>query len=163
MSKGLWKTLALISLTVSTVVALVLIYGFFAFRDNLHAIVSGGPVCWDAKSRAFDSIAAAQMIGRLDLVTMLLTFGAVGLAVFSFIGWWMIRREARDEAREVAAEEVRKVAQHYFEEQDRSKPRGGDEKGGQVSYIDQTPTFSVKDVNVTGAVEDSGGDDAEPK
>lgn len=114
MTKGIWKTLALLSLSVSALLSFGVIWALLAFQSNLRAIRSGAPICWDAKSRAFDSIAAAQMIGRLDLVSFILTTGGVGLAIFALLGWFLIRREAREEAREAATEEARKVAQRFY-------------------------------------------------
>lgn len=52
--------------------------------------------------RDYDSIAAAQAIGRLDFVSFLLTTGGALLGVFGLLGFWVIRREAREEARDAA-------------------------------------------------------------
>lgn len=67
-----------------------------------------------AKGKGVVLIAAAQMIGRLDSVSFLLTVGGIFMAIFAIIGWSFVKSEAREIAREVALEEARKIAQNYY-------------------------------------------------
>jgi len=110
--REIWRALALMSLACSLVVAAGVSYIAFAFKQNLTTIMEGAPVCL-GNFRSYDSIAAAQSIGRLDAISFLLTVGGLLMGVFALLGFWIIRREARDEAREAAGEEVRHIAQMY--------------------------------------------------
>lgn len=107
-----WRLLALLGISSCFALAAAVVWVALAYGSNLHKIEEGAQVCL-AGSRAYDSVAAAQMIGRLDLVSFLLTVGGLLLAVFALMGFWMIRREALDEAGRVARDEARKVAQQY--------------------------------------------------
>lgn len=109
-SKGVWKLIAILALAASSIQAMVGIYVVFAFKSNMDVITASAPICY-ADMDKFDSIAAAQAIGRLDLVSFLLTTGGILLGAFSLIGFWVIRREAMEEARDAALEEVKRVAQ----------------------------------------------------
>lgn len=164
-SVEIWRTIAIIALAASTLLGAVVVYSAFAFKSNLSVILEGAPICLkDAKS--FDSIAAAQAIGRLDLVSFLLTTGGIMLGLFSLMGFWIIRREARDEAREAAAEEVRKIAQLYFKNQNGNGTNGGD-KPQSVPHNATAPaartTFDPANVSIAGAVEETGAKDDRPK
>jgi uncharacterized membrane protein len=72
------------------------VYVVLAFKSNMDVITASAPICYAAMNK-FDSIAAAQAIGRLDLVSFLLTTGGILLGAFSLIGFWVIRREAMEE------------------------------------------------------------------
>lgn len=157
----MWKTLALMSMSISALMALGVGYAVLAYGSNLRKIAAGAPLCWGPNSREFDGVAAAQMLGRLDLVSFLLTTGAIGLAIFSLMGWWLIRREAKDEAREVAANEARRIAQEYYSGQNKSETEH--DKTAKESYISDTPKFDVKDVSVAGAEEEKETGNDQPK
>ena len=107
-SKGVWKLVAILALSAALIQAAVGIYVVLAFKSNMDVLTAGAPICL-ADMENFDSIAAAQAIGRLDLVSFLLTTGGILLGVFSLIGFWTIRREAMEEARDAALEEVKRV------------------------------------------------------
>lgn len=77
----IWRTIAILALASSVLLSAVIIYAVLAFKSNLGVILEGAPVCL-RNARTFDSIAAAQAIGRLDLVSFLLTTGGVLLGVF---------------------------------------------------------------------------------
>jgi len=122
-SREVWKIIAILALASSVIMAAVGIYVVLAFKANIDVVAHGAPICL-AGMRDYDSIAAAQAIGRLDLVSFLLTTGGILLGLFSLIGFWIIRREAMEEARDAALEEVRRVMQMV----------GLDENGGRT-YI----------------------------
>lgn len=107
-SKGVWKFIAISALSVASVQAFAAIYVVLAFKSNISVISENAPMCFGGMAD-FDSIAAAQAIGRLDLVSFLLTTGGILLGAFSLIGFWVIRREAMEEARDAALEEVKKI------------------------------------------------------
>ena len=150
MSKAWWQLLAGVALAINAALVLVITYFGLAYGSNLRKLESVGDVCFPKTN--FDSIRAAQMIGRLDLITFLLTAGGILFALFAFMGFWMIRREALDKAHEVAAEEARRIAQDIYREEKRT-PEG--DKRGTESYIDKTVPLDVKDVSTEGAVEES--------
>lgn len=133
MSKGWWTTVAAISLALNTVLVCGLIYLIWAYGSNLEAIQESQNVCLVGR-RGFDSIAAAQMIGRLDQVTFVLTMGGLLLALFAFIGFWMIRREVIDQAAAIAADEARAVAQELYAQEDKAREQK-DDKPDKLSYM----------------------------
>lgn len=153
----IWRLIAILALAISTLLGCVIIYVIFAFKSNWDVMVRGAPICLQ-DSRAYDSIAAAQAIGRLDLVSFLLTTGGVLLGLFSLLGFWIVRREARDEAREAAAEEARRISQLYF-----GKNENGNKEGDiahQGPHIGIGPngaspaTYDPNAVSTAGAVEE---------
>lgn len=149
--------IAILALAAAMVLGAVVVYAVLAFKSNLGAVIEGAPICLK-DATTFDSIAAAQAIGRLDLVSFLLTTGGILLGLFSLMGFWIIRREARDEAREAAAEEVRKIAQLYFPDQNGSGTSGGD-KLPREPHNEQAPlarSFDPAAVSTAGAVEEEG-------
>jgi hypothetical protein len=111
-----WRLIAILALSSAMILGAVMVYCVWAFKSNLSAIIDGAPVCLKGAA-TFDSIAAAQAIGRLDLVSFLLTIAGLLLGVFTLFGFWIIRREAREEARETAREtafsEVKRISQLY--------------------------------------------------
>ena len=107
-SKDVWKLIAILALAAAIIQACVGVYAVLAFKSNMDIITASAPVCYGSMKN-FDSIAAAQAIGRLDLVSFLLTTGGILLGAFSLIGFWVIRREAMEEARDAALEEVKRV------------------------------------------------------
>jgi hypothetical protein len=176
MTMKAWRLLALLALAACFSLTAAVVWVALAYGSNLKKISDGAQICL-AGSRAYDSVAAAQMIGRLDLVSFLLTVGGLLLAVFALMGFWMIRREALDEASRVAADEARKVAQIYY----------GLDQNESGTYVDvnrasaesqnsaissprsqtlrrdtQEPNFDPSTVSVAGATEErSGAGDAE--
>lgn len=64
------------------------------------------PVC----EKASDIIGYADQLGRLDLISILLAYFGVLLAVVAFAGFWMFKREAITIAEREAKNEVRDVA-----------------------------------------------------
>lgn len=144
--------------------AAVGIYVVLAFKSNIDVISGGAPICV-AGMRDFDSIAAAQAIGRLDLVSFLLTTGGILLGIFSLIGFWIIRREAMEEARDAATEQVRRIAQLYGldENEKRTYIEDGARKRGRAKGLravksakSQRPNIS--DVSIEGAVREKPGE-----
>lgn len=161
MSLKSWRFIALIALTVSVTLSVSVIWIALAFGSNLRKISEGASVCL-AGQRSYDSIAAAQMIGRLDLVSFLLTVGGLLLAVFAFMGFWMIRREALDEAARVAADEARRIAQNYYAAAPAAKTNGDNFNpsphiGG---ASEAQSSFDPSKVSIAGAVEETGATDA---
>lgn len=152
------------TLTVSITVSASVIWIALAYGSNLRKITEGASVCL-AGQRSYDSVAAAQMIGRLDLVSFLLTIGGILLAVFAFMGFWMIRREALDEAARVAADEVRRIAQDYFAATPSAKTSGDNLQPSR--HTEGTPqtqsSFDPSKVSIAGAVEETGATDAKSK
>jgi hypothetical protein len=57
-----------------------------------------------------------------------MTMGGIFLAFFALGGFWMIRREAIDEACKVAAEAARETAQKYYAGENKNGTNGGDNK-----------------------------------
>ena len=152
MSKRWWQTLASFALAINAAVLLAILYFGLSYGSNLRKLQNVGDTCFAVLSE-YDSIRAAQLIGRLDLVSFLLTAGGILIALFAFMGFWMIRREALDEAANVAANEAQKVAQRYFK---KGAPSPEGDKTGEESYMSKTASLSVEDVSTQGAVEESG-------
>lgn len=146
------------------------VVGFaLVFWSNLQAIRSTQFVCLAGRSQ-LDSIAAATMIGRLDVVSFALTMLGIFLAVFAVAGFWMIRRDVLDQVERIAANEARSYVQALYaipEKMDGNK--GG--KSGILDYIKESVTqiwpknrgrkFDPSSVSVAGAFEDKGGSDEE--
>lgn len=174
MSLKAWRLLALLALAACVSLTAAVVWVGLAYGSNLRKITEGAQVCL-AGSRAYDSVAAAQMIGRLDLVSFLLTIGGLMLAVFALMGFWMIRREALDKAGRVAREEARRVAQQYaaadssLDENTRrtyirraSRASVDESKRASVkSQTRQSPSFDPASVSLTGAVKERSDDDDE--
>lgn len=144
--------------------ALVGIYVVLAFKSNIDVISGGAPMCV-AGMRDFDSIAAAQAIGRLDLVSFLLTTGGILLGIFSLIGFWIIRREAMEEARDAATEQVRRIALLYGLDENGEGTYIGDgaRKQGRANRTRAVKSAkpkrpNISDVSVEGAVREKTGD-----
>lgn len=160
----IWRTIAILALAASMLLCAVIIYAVFAFKSNLGVVLKGAPICLK-DAQTFDSIAAAQAIGRLDLVSFLLTTGGIMLGLFSLMGFWIIRREARDEAREAAAEEVRTIAQFYFQKKNGEGTNGGDnpQSDSHIKVALSVPaSFDPASVSTAGAVEEKGASDGKP-
>lgn len=162
MTSNVWRLIALLALAACFSLTAAVLWIGLAYGSNLRKIEEGAQVCL-AGSRAYDSVAAAQMIGRLDLVSFLLTVGGILLAVFALMGFWMIRREALDEAGRVAREEARIVAQKYasLDENERGTYKGN-RQGVAAPFdsatvkpeIGQTPIFDPATVSTAGAVKE---------
>lgn len=179
MTLKLWRLLALMAIAACAATSAAVVWVALAYGSNLRKIEQGAQVCLSGE-RPFDSIAAAQMIGRLDLVSFLLTVGGILLAVFALMGFWMIRREALDEAGRVASDEARRILQVY------SQGLDGNENGTHIDVQKagtspmpsatkrerarrkkrdaQTPSFDPTGVSTAGAEEEKpGASDARPK
>lgn len=163
-SRDVWKFIAMAALASSVIMAAVGIYVVLAFKANIDVFSEGAPICLKGM-RDYDSIAAAQAIGRLDLVSFLLTTGGVLLGIFSLIGFWIIRREAMEEAREAALSEVRRFLSRveengkgtYIEDGRATPDRGKDALARNIAALN-IPRFA--DVPTAGAVRENPGDDA---
>lgn len=163
-SKDVWKVVAIIALAAAVIQACVGIYVVLAFKSNIDVISSGTPICL-AGMRDYDSIAAAQAIGRLDLVSFLLTTGGVLLGVFSLIGFWIIRREAMEEAREAALSEAQKFLSRfdvegngkgtYIEDGRAPSQNAINAKRGKIAALN-IPKF--EEVSTVGAVREEPGE-----
>lgn len=149
-----WKLLAILATSACAALTAAVIWVALAYGSNLREITEGAQVCL-VGARSYDSVAAAQMIGRLDLVSFLLTVGGLLLAVFALMGFWMIRREALDEASRVAADEARKVAQKFYSGQNENRTTGRDKPDNSSYSSDGTP-FPITGVSTAGAVEETG-------
>lgn len=155
----------MLALASSVIMAAVGIYVVLAFKSNIDVISSGAPICL-AGMREYDSIAAAQAIGRLDLVSFLLTTGGILLGIFSLIGFWIIRREAMEEARTAALTETRNFLSRFDIDKNGTgtyKGDGGDDRAraketraSKAANLD-IPRFT--DVSTAGAVRENPGDD----
>lgn len=171
MSFKFWRLLAMLALSACFALTAAVVWVALAYGSNLRKIREGAEVCL-AGSRAYDSVAAAQMIGRLDLVSFLLTTGGLLLAVFALMGFWMIRREALDEASRVAGDEARRVAQLYYGLDENGTGtylnvnRAGtnqlpydilDKRAKQQARDAQAPSFDPSTVSVAGATEEGKG------
>jgi hypothetical protein len=156
-----WRLIALLAVSGCFALTAAVVWVALAYGSNLREIKAGAQVCL-AGSRSYDSVAAAQMIGRLDLVSFLLTAGGLMLAVFALMGFWMIRREALDEAGRVARDEARKIAQEYALDENQegtylSSRRAGPRmrKPARVKTENrQTPNFDPATVSTAGAVKE---------
>jgi len=171
MSKGWWTAFASVSLGINGLFLGGFIYLLWAYGRNLKAIESSQVMCL-AGREDFDSIASAQMIGRLDQVTFLLSMGGLLFALFAFMGFWMIRREVLDTAERVASEAARDVAQSYYAKQAPSTEQK-DDKQDKLSYIlgrvwpfrkpARDQQFDPSNVSTEGAEEEFGDSDEKPE
>ena len=156
---GFWVLLAFNVVFIAAAVLWVV-----AFQHNLGVVSDGAPICL-TDHRKYDSVAAAQMIGRLDLVTFLLTSGGLLFAVFAFIGFWAVRRDVMDQAATVAAQKAADIAQTYYARENEKRTNGGDNDDGS-SYVQGTPgsdgRFPVESVSTAGAVEEKGAKNDKP-
>lgn len=146
------------SLAINLLVSLGLAFGLWAYSDNLRLIADGQPVCL-AGYRSYDSIAAAQAIGRLDLVSFMISVGGLFLAFFAFIGFWMIRREALDEAQRCATDTAAKVAREYFGAENKNGTKRDDKSTVGSHIVDQSGSAVPLDpsqVSTAGAKEETG-------
>lgn len=108
-----WRYVAVTMCVLQAITAGFLVYFGWAYADNLSALKEAGDFCWPAGSAEDDSIRAAQMFGRLDVLTLVFALVAVTLGVFALVGFGVFRREVIGQARDVVAElvpdEVRRV------------------------------------------------------
>ncbi|ROT94774.1 hypothetical protein EB810_06305 [Altererythrobacter sp. FM1] len=170
MTKGWWTAFASVSLAINGLFIGGFVYLLWAYGRNLKAIENSQFMCL-ADRKGFDSIAAAEMIGRLDQVTFLLSMGGLLFALFAFMGFWMIRREVLDTAERVAGEAAREAAQVYYAKQ--PQPEQKDDKQDKLSYIlgkvwpfNKPPRgrqFDPAQVSTEGAEEQLGDSDEKPK
>lgn len=143
------------SLSLLFVTWLTLIWVAYVFGDNLAAIDAAGTVLFSGNSADFDSIQAAQMMGRLDMVALLLAMLGIIFALAGLFGFWIFRREAIHEARTVAEDVARKTANEFY------GSGRSDKNGGQPGAEPKpAPVISQDAVSTVGAVpETEGGDD----
>lgn len=164
-SRAVWKMIAIVALSAAVLQTIVGIYVVFAFKSNIDVLAESAPVCY-AGMADFDSIAAAQAIGRLDLVSFLLTTGGVLLGIFSLIGFWIIRREAMEEARDAAIEEARKFLVRFTPLEENGEGTYNRTGGEQVSRAKEQKARKafglniprLEDVPTAGAERDEPGD-----
>jgi hypothetical protein len=171
MKKGWWTALAAGSLAINALFLGGFFYLLWAYGRNLEAIGESQFVCLRGRE-GFDSIASAEMIGRLDHVTFLLSMGGLLFALFAFMGFWMIRREVLDTAERVASEAAREVAQSYCAKQSPPPEQKGD-KPDNLSYIlgkvwpfrkpPRDRQFDPAGVSTEGAEEQLGDSDEKPE
>lgn len=127
MSREWLKIILIASVAGNLLLGAGVLWVIIAYGSNLDAISSAGAICYPS-GKSFDSIAAAQMIGRLDQVSFLMTIGGIFMAFFAFVGFWMIKREAIDEACKVAADAARETAQKYYGIENKNGTNGDDIK-----------------------------------
>lgn len=166
MSKGWWQLTAGAMVAVNVGILSALTYFLVAFKSNLDAVAESQYTCLAGRD-AFDSIAAAEMVGRLDVASFILTMIGLFLAIFAFVGFWMIRREVVDQAAQIAANEARKVAQTIYANQPPPEQKG--DKPDILSYIknkfwrfskpERSVQFDPSSVSTQGAVEETGDSD----
>lgn len=171
MTKGWWAAFAAASLAINALFVGGFIYLLWAYGRNLEAIDQSQFVCLMGRE-GFDSIASAEMIGRLDHVTFLLSMGGLLFALFAFMGFWMIRREVLDQAEAVAADEARRVSQELYAKQ-AVGPEQKDDKPDKLSYIlgkvwpfkkpPRGRQFDPSKVSTEGAEEQLGDSDEKPE
>jgi hypothetical protein len=157
MSREWFKIIAIASVAGNLLLGLGVLWAINAYGSNLDVISSAGAICYPS-GKSFDSIAAAQMIGRLDQVSFLMTMGGIFLAFFALGGFWMIRREAIDEACKVAAEAARETAQKYYAGENKNGTNGGDNKDKKpYTSSAQLKTRDPNTVSTAGASEAKEG------
>ena len=127
-----WRLLAIFAVSACLALTGAVTWVGLAFWQNLQHVREAGTVCLHGDGH--DSVQAAMELGRLDFVSFLLTAGGILLGVFALMGFWMIRREALDEAAKVAADEARRVAQEFYAKQTPQPEQKGD-KPDKLSYI----------------------------
>ena len=156
-----WRLIAIFAVSACLLLATTVTYGLWAYGNNLDAFLDAAPICY-ADHRKYDSIAAANAIGRLDFISFLLTAGGILFAIFAFVGFWVVRREVVDEASRVASNEARKVAQRYYNnDENRGGTNGGDKskEGRYKKGSSSTARRDTSEVPTAGAVEETGAED----
>ncbi|RWA67484.1 hypothetical protein [Mesorhizobium sp.] len=93
------------ALHVASIVAIVLLFTQYHFVDpELYAAAKANP--------GSDALSLASQLGRLDVVSLILTLAGLFLAFLGIFGFVAVRREAiaesKDAAEEVIPEEVKK-------------------------------------------------------
>lgn len=159
--KEIWRIGFWILLAFNVVFIIGAVLWMLAFNHNLGVVAQGAPICL-ADYRKYDSIAAAQMIGRLDLVSFLLTGGGLLFAVFALIGFWAVRRDVMDQAATVATQAASDIAQNYYSKENEKRTNGGD-KSIDNDYSQPKPSVDVASVSTAGAVEVTGAKDDKPE
>lgn len=165
MSKTSWQFIAILSISLMVLTICVIVWLGLAFWSNIKAISSSQLVCLAGRSQ-LDSIAAATMVGRLDVVSFALTMLGVFIAIFAVAGFWMIRRDVLDQVERIAADEARRYVQELYADKDkRDGNKGG--KPGVLDYIkgnverlwrrNEVVKFDPSAVSLEGAVEEKGG------
>jgi hypothetical protein len=160
MTNNAWKLIAIMAVSACLLLGFAVLWVGWAFGENLEHIRSSPDIC--LHGHAQDSVRAAMEFGRLDFISFLLTAGGLLLGVFALIGFWMIRREALDEAARVAAEEARRVSQEFYAKHE-SQVETRDDNSGLKAYIkgkvasifssDQSKSFDPASVSTAGAEE----------
>lgn len=103
-----WRIIVFVSVTLNVISTLGILYGIYAFQDSLYLFKHSR-----IETLAdFDTVAAAAMVGRLDIVSLLLAFVGILVAIVGIGGVWYSRREAvgaaQSEAQTVVPDEVQK-------------------------------------------------------
>jgi uncharacterized protein YneF (UPF0154 family) len=101
--------------------AIVLIFNFITVTPIIYLMIalydnyrSFGSIYDIYRKENFDSIAAANAIGRLDIVSMVLAFLGIIVAIVALGGFWLVRREAKEAAAEVAREVAPAIVRDYM-------------------------------------------------
>ncbi|MGE4313961.1 MAG: hypothetical protein AB7E85_06795 [Pseudobdellovibrionaceae bacterium] len=157
MKKDAFRLLAFISIGANVFLGIASFFFIYAYFDNMNSVELSAPFCV-GNERDFDSIRAAQMIGRLDIVSLILTTGGIILAISAFFGFWVIRREVIAEAREEAGNAARDIANRYFQEGNGQSLNFGDsDKHKQYNVsgatISKKTSISPSDVSIANAQE----------
>lgn len=155
--QGFWLLLAL-----NVVLIAVAVVWMIAFQHNLDVVTDGAPVCL-TDYRDYDGIASAQMIGRFDMVSFLLAFLGLLLAVFAFFGFSAVRRDVVEKAETVAAEKAADIAQKYYGDENEKRTNGVENStaAANVEYT-QSSARDPSEVSTQGAEQETEDKDGKP-
>lgn len=106
-----WRVVVFISVSLNFISVLGFSYFVIAYDRTFQILVGKGKI---ETLRDFDSIAAAAMIGRLDVVSLLLAFIGILIALMSIGVLWYFRREALESARSEARNVAPKALEDYM-------------------------------------------------
>lgn len=98
-----WRAIAFLSITANIVIVIMFSYAVWAYGDNINILLQRSKI---EMPKDFNAIVSAAMIGRLDMVSLVLTTFGILLAFMAFAGFFIFRREAI----EIAGEEAKRVA-----------------------------------------------------
>lgn len=154
-----WRYLAAVMCALQGLTLIFLLYYGWAFADNLRALKDAGGICFPFGSTGDESIKAAYMFGRLDVLTLFFAFVGILLAFFALIGFGIFRREVIAQAREVVAD---LVPDEVRDNVGRLYPQGGRSDGGNLFTPADVPYDRVEPENETNETTGSTGHHPEP-
>lgn len=101
-----WRYLAALMVAIQILTLISAWYFWNVYSDNLAAIENADQLCFAPKTTEFESIRSAQMMGRLDVLTLIFGVVATTLGLFALTGFWIFRREVLGKASDVVADMV---------------------------------------------------------